>query len=101
MLLYAHLEQGYEPVVIQAEIAEARKFFKPASKQVFYYDDFLGQTFLGDRKEYLGRNEDVAIVNFIEMVRQSAHSRFVLTTREHILRNALQLSEKLSQSPTL
>src|ERR1700730_11727312 len=101
MLLYAYLEQGYEPVKIQGEIIEGRRLFKPKVKRIFYYDDFLGQTFLGDRKEYLGRNEDVAIVNFIEMVRQSAHSRFVLTTREHILRNALQLSEKLSQSPTL
>jgi hypothetical protein len=35
------------------------------------------------------------------MVRQSEYSRFVLTTREHILRNALQLSEKLAQSPVL
>lgn len=101
MLLYAHLERGYEPVKIQGEIAEGKKLFKPNSKKIFYYDDFLGQTFLGDRKEYLGRNEDVALVNFIEMVRQSAHSRFLLTTREHILRNALQVSEKLAQSPVL
>jgi hypothetical protein len=101
MLLYAHLERGFEPVKIQGEIIEGRRLFKPKVKQIFYYDDFLGQTFLGDRKEYLGRNEDVAIVNFIEMLRQSGHSRFVLTTREHILRNALQLSEKLAQSPVL
>jgi hypothetical protein len=100
-LLYAYLEQGYEPVKIQGEIIEGRRVFKPTVKQIFYYDDFLGQTFLGDRKEYLGRNEDVAIVNFMEMVRQSEHLRFVLTTREHILRNALQLSEKLAQSPVL
>jgi hypothetical protein len=101
MLLYAHLEQGYEPVKIQGEIIEGRRLFKPKVKRIFYYDDFLGQTFLGDRKEYLGRNEDVAIVNFIAMVRQSEYSRFVLTTREHILRNALQLSEKLAQSHVL
>jgi hypothetical protein len=101
MLLYAHMEQGYEPVKIQGEIIEGRRLFKPKAKRIFYYDDFLGQTFLGDRKEYLGRNEDVAIVNFMEMVQQSQYSRFVLTTREHILRNAIQLSEKLAQSPVL
>jgi hypothetical protein len=98
MLLYAHLEQGYEPVIIQAEIAEAKKLFKPAVKQVFYYDDFLGQTFLGDRREYFGRNQDVAIVDFIEMVRRSDNSRFILTTREHILSSALQISERLAHS---
>ena len=99
MLLYAHLEQGYQPIVIQGDIAEGRKFFKLAPKQIFYYDDFLGQTFLGDRKEYLGRNEDAAIVDFAEMVQRSEHGRFILTAREHILRNALQISERFARSP--
>jgi len=99
MVLYAHLEQGYEPVKIQGEIAEGRRLFKSTVKQIFYHDDFLGQTFLGDRKEYLGHNEDMAIINFMEMVRQSEYSRFVLTTREHILRNALPISEKFFHSP--
>ncbi len=98
MLLYAHLSEGYEPVVIQAEVSDGRKFFRKASKQVFYYDDFLGQTFLGDRREYLGRNQDAAIVDFIEMVENSPDSRFILTTREHILSNALMLSERLRHS---
>lgn len=99
MLLYAHLEQGYQPVVIQGDVAEGRKFFKNAAKQIFYYDDFLGQTFLGDRKEYLGRNEDAAIVDFVEMIQRSEHGRFILTAREHILRNALQISERFAHSP--
>lgn len=98
MLLYAHLNEGYEPVVIQAEVSEGRKFFRPNAKQVFYYDDFLGQTFLGDRREYLGRNQDASIVDFMEMVARSPQSRFILTTREHILRNALILSERLHHS---
>lgn len=101
MLLYTHLEQGYEPVVIQAEISEGKNLFKPNAKQIFYYDDFLGQIFLGDHREYLGRNQDVAIVDFMEMVRQTGHARFILTTREHILRGALQVSERLAHSPML
>ena len=56
---------------------------------------------MGDRPEYLGRNQDVAIVNFMEMVRQSAHGRFILTTREHILASALQISERLAHSPMM
>jgi hypothetical protein len=98
MLLYAHLEQGYEPVVIQAEIAEGKRFFKANTRQIFYYDDFLGQIFLGDRSEYLGRNQDMAIVDFMELVSRSPDARFVLTTREHILQSALQISERLARS---
>jgi hypothetical protein len=33
------------------------------------------------------------------MIQRAEHSRFILTTREHILRNALQISEKLAHSP--
>lgn len=102
MLLYTHLEQGYEPVVIKAEIAEGKALFKAdTTKQIFYYDDFLGQIYLGDRAEYLGRNQDVAMTDFMELVRDSNQGRFILTTREHILRNALQMSERFARSPML
>jgi len=98
MLLYTHLEDGFEPVVIKAEIAEAKGLFKSARRQVFYYDDFLGQTFLGDHREYLSKNQDIALLDFIDMVRRSPQSRFILTTREHILSGALQVSERLVHS---
>ena len=101
MMLFTHLEQGYEPVAIQADIAEGKKFFRRDAKRIFYYDDFLGHFFLGDRGEYFGRNQDQALVDFIEMVQQSAHSRFVLTTREHLLQSALQLSERLARSKAM
>lgn len=101
MVLYRHIEQGYEPVVIQADIAEGKKFFRPDARRIFYFDDFLGQFFLGDRSEYFGRNQDLAVIGFMEMVRASAHSRFILTTREHLLQSARLLSERLARSTIL
>ena len=101
VLLYYHLDHGFEPVVIQSEIAEGKKFFKPDAKKIFYFDDFLGQAFLGDRVDYLGRNQDVALVDFIAMIRRSAHSRFILTTRAHFLSQAVHLSERLAHSQML
>lgn len=98
MLLYTYLEQGYEPVVIKAEISEGTTFFRAEKKRIFYYDDFLGQVYLGDHTEYLGRNQDAALTDFMEMVRRSEHSRFILTTRPHILSSALRLSERLARS---
>ncbi len=101
MLLYAHLDDGFEPVVVQSDISEGKKLFRAQSKQIFYYDDFLGQTFLGDQRSYLNRNQDMALLSFMEMVRSTTHSRFVLTTREHILRQAFQISERFLQSTLL
>ncbi len=98
MLLYSNLEQGYEPIVIQGDISEGKKLYRHGERQIFYYDDFLGQTFLGDRKEYFGRNQDKAVVDFMEMVQSAPDSRFLLTTREHILTSAIQLSERLEGS---
>ena len=97
MLLYTYLEQGYEPVVIKAEISEGTTFFRNEKKRIFYYDDFLGQIYLRDHTEYLGRNQDGALTDFMEMVRRSEHSRFILTTRPHILSSALRLSERLAR----
>ncbi|PJI52525.1 hypothetical protein CTI14_40935, partial [Methylobacterium radiotolerans] len=50
MLLYAHLDRGYQPVVLQTDVSEGKKLFRQQDKQIFYYDDFLGQTFLGDQR---------------------------------------------------
>lgn len=98
MLMFAHLDDGYEPVVIQTDVTEGKRLFRKDRKQIFYYDDFLGQTFLGDQRSYTGRNHDAALVSFMEMVRSTPDSRFILTTREHILRQAMQASERLHQS---
>ena len=99
LLLYAHLEQGFQPVVIQSDITDGKRLFRKGTRQIFYFDDFLGQTFLGDREDYLGRNEDVALIDFVSMVQSTENSRFILTTREHILQNAVHLSERFGQSP--
>lgn len=97
LLLFAHLEQGYEPVVIKSEIAEAKRLFNRERKQVFYYDDFLGQTFLGARSDFLGRREDGAILDFADLVARSNSAKFILTTREHLLQRAFGISERFER----
>jgi conflict system STAND superfamily ATPase/restriction endonuclease len=93
MLLFAHLESGYRPIVIKSDLSEAKELFDKEAAQVFYFDDFLGETFLGNRFDFLGKKEDSAILNFIDMVVRSKGVRLILTTREHILRHAYQISE--------
>ena len=98
MLLYAHLERGYEPVSILTDFLTGRERYQPGKKQIFYFDDFIGATFLGERASTFTRNEDRAILDFVEMVRTSPTARLVMTTREHILRQAVATSEKLKHS---
>jgi len=97
LLLYAHLERGYAPVLIRSNIRDAKKLLRRGVKQIFYFDDFLGQTFLGDAHGLLIHNQDIDLLDFMDVIRQS-ESRLVMTTREHILSNALQTSERFRHS---
>lgn len=98
MLLYEHLEKGFSAVVIERDIQEGQMLFQEGEPQIFYYDDFMGSTFLGDRASVFNRSEDRAILEFIAMVRASPKARLVLTTREHILNQALGQSERMRHS---
>ncbi len=101
MLLYAHLEQGYEPAVIQTDVREGKELFNSKRRQVFYFDDFLGQTFFGEDRFPGGMNSDTALVQFVDMIKSTKHSRFILTTREHLLQSAHIASERLRHSALL
>ena len=101
ILLYTYLERGFEPVSILMDFSEARKRYKPGKKQIFYFDDFIGATFLGERVSSFTRNEDRSILDFIELVQSSGTARLIMTTREHILQQAFISSEKIKQSDIL
>ncbi|MCD4784405.1 MAG: restriction endonuclease [Candidatus Eremiobacteraeota bacterium] len=94
MLIYDYASHNYEPIVVTSDISEAYQMFCPQKKQVFYYDDFLGQTSLCDK---LGKNEDRRIINFIEKIQNSKTKRFILTTREYILNRARYTYEPFSR----
>src|SRR5204862_5553820 len=42
--------------------------------------------------------EDSSVLDFIEIVSRSKHARLVLTTREHILQHAFQISERFQRA---
>ena len=93
ILLLEHVRLGFEPVVVRSHIIEAFKLLKDATRQVFYYDDFLGQTGWEDKLE---KNEEQSILDFIAYVRSHRNAVFILTTREYILQQARNVYEKLS-----
>lgn len=85
---------GFQIVEVVSDIEEAWSAYEPSTQQFFYYDDFLGRTTLQTR---LGKNEDSQIVRFMQVASRNPNTRFVLTTREHILQDALTLHERLAQ----
>src|SRR5262249_51734767 len=98
LLLYEHLEKGYQAVLIQRDIEEGAKLFEEGKRQVFYFDDFMGATFLGDRGVSVTGNSDRALLEFIGMVRATPTPRLILTAREHIYSLAMDKSERLRHS---
>ncbi|MGE4056453.1 MAG: restriction endonuclease [Vicinamibacterales bacterium] len=73
--------QGFAALRIAHDLSELRPVKNQKSKQVFYFDDFLGKTSL----EKLQRNEDQRIIELLEEVSGNPNWRFILTTREYIL----------------
>jgi hypothetical protein len=98
LLLYEHVEKGYRAVLIQRDIEEGQSLFQEGERQVFYFDDFMGTTLLGDRASSITGNDDRALLEFIAMVRATPTARLILTTREHIYAQAMGKSERLRHS---
>jgi hypothetical protein len=92
MLSLDYMANGFQLIVASEDVQEADAAFDRERRQLFIYDDFLGRTDLRDK---LGKNEDSRIVEFMRRVGASPNHRFILTTREYILRAARVRYEKL------
>ncbi|WP_086825886.1 restriction endonuclease [Allokutzneria sp. NRRL B-24872] len=95
MLLLSHWEEGWQVVVIDSNIAEGWSAWAADRKQIFLYDDFLGQTDFSERSV---KNEPASLTKFMDRVVSHADKRMVLTTRSHVLRQAQSRNEPLARS---
>ena len=102
MLIFKFLMKDFdkktELVVIKNNIREALNVYSSKKRMLFYYDDFLGTTFLN---EALPKNEDSQLIDFIDKIRTDENKRFILTTREYILNQAFASYEKMGSSDLL
>lgn len=95
MILLRLAEDEFEPIVI-TDVRDAERMFSPDRKQVFYYDDFLGQNSIAEK---LGRNEDDLLLRLIRRFsKKPGNHFFILTTREYILTQAKQTYERIRRS---
>lgn len=94
MLTLSLIEKGYEPFVVGEDISEVDDLWRKEGKQVFLYDDFLGQTSLAQK---LAPGEDRRLADTVERLQKSQSHLLIMTTREYILRSAQQTYARLSE----
>jgi len=80
---------GFQLCVAAKDVEELEAAYQEDAKQVFYFDDFLGRTFL----EAIGRHEDSHVVGFIKRIRSDRSKRLVLTSRTTILNRGKSLTD--------
>ena len=78
----ANFEEFY---YTNSNIDDFAKVMQTGKRQVFFYDDFLGQVTLEDGE----KNFDSRIVAFIKACQREKDKLFILTTREYILQQGL------------
>lgn len=93
-LILQYIADGFELSVISDDIKEAESVFDPDSKQIFYFDDFLGRNYL----EALSGHEGAKIVGFIRRIAKNRKKRFVLTSRTTILNQGKILNDVFHNS---
>lgn len=76
-----YVTQGFAYLKIADDIREAELAFDTDSKQVIYFDDFLGRNYLEALKGHEGNH----ITQFIRRIVTNKNKRFVLTSRSTIL----------------
>jgi hypothetical protein len=93
LLLLNGLEEEFQPYeIVPGGLKDAWELLALDEKQLFYFDDFLGQTALHE-----SRHHDAELLRLIRKIARTPGRRFVLATREYILRQARQLSEALDR----
>ena len=94
MLVYTMLARGYEEFVYVDDMDTAAKMFSKEKRQIFFFDDFLGaNSFVQQSVSFENK-----LITFIDKVRNSKHTLFILSTREYVLSEAKAHYEKLSMS---
>lgn len=88
-LCFFFTSKDYEFYSIEESLSEAENIYDRDSKQVFYFDDFLGSNYF----EAIENKKDSHIVKFIERIKNDAKKIFILTSRTSILNSGLLHSD--------
>lgn len=92
MLIYNLLSKDYEKfTLITDDFNQAINMLEKEKKQVFFFDDFLGQSMFEDG----GTSFAKKFILFIKAIKKDSKKKLILTTREYILSEARQHYERI------
>ncbi|KAB1593826.1 hypothetical protein C5O75_007795 [Burkholderia cepacia] len=80
-LCLQYVSDGFQFINVREDIGEAEQIFSKNSKQIFYFDDFLGRNYL----DALRGHEGGHLAGFMRRVAVNKLKRFILTSRSTIL----------------
>ncbi len=89
-----YVTEGFEYLKVGDDLKEAESAFNSKSRQIIYFDDFLGRNYL----EALKGHEGNQITQFIRRIASNKNKRFVLTSRSTILNQGKFLMDVLEHS---
>lgn len=80
-LCLQYVAEGFDFINVIDDIKEAERVFSKDTKQIFYFDDFLGRNYL----EALSGHEGGHLAAFMRRISTNKLKRFILTSRSTIL----------------
>lgn len=94
VLAVEFLPFGFEVNVVGDDVNNALRQFIPQKKQVFVYDDFLGENIM-DKRLRPGEQED--IISLVEASRENKNTFVILISRNYLLNEARREYERLNR----
>ncbi|GAA2083257.1 restriction endonuclease [Actinomadura alba] len=85
ILLAVYASKEWAIFDVAKSVDEIYALWNDSQHQVFYFDDFLGQTSL---QEKFSKNEDARLIKLFALISKSPNKRLILTTREYLLEQA-------------
>ncbi|MBD0833359.1 ATP-binding protein [Aestuariibaculum sediminum] len=95
MLIYNYIKNDYEVNIVYESIKEIEDTLRlDDSKQIFYFDDFLGHTYA---EIYKSKSAESMLIKIINRIENSKNKLLILNTRKFILASFLEDSERLRE----
>lgn len=95
MLTYEYIKEDYELLYIVDDIKEVERVLREDdSKQIFYFDDFLGSNSAEINR---AKGSEGALINIIGRIKRMPNKKLIFTTRNIVLKTVIQESEKFKR----